>query len=328
MSITRQPALSRRTLLVAAPFVYARGALAQAFPSRPITFVIPLLAGGPADITARVIAQKMSDLVGQSAVVENIGGASGMLALNRVARAAPDGYTLLVGPGTLITIAPLMTAGARIDPVASLDPVSLIAKYPSALFISSKLPVRDFAQFIAYAKAHSGELNFSSPGAGTQPHISCEILKQRFGFEASHVPFRGGSPALMAVVAGDVDFSCFEPSNLAVQLETGQIRVLALGDHVRNTALPNVPTFAELGYPDIIFNSWTAAMAPRGLPPEVLARLNALFREALSAPDLLARFKTLQIDVAPSTPQELRKIQIEEIAARTPLITRLGLLQQ
>ncbi len=322
------PRMTRRSALLAPALVLANGARAQGFPSKTVTFVVPLQAGGPADTTARVIAQKLSGTFGSQVIVENMGGASGMLALQRVARAAPDGHTLLVGPGSFITIGPLMTAGAKIDPVASLDPVTMISKYPSALFVSTKLPVHSLADFIAFARENPGRLNFSSPGAGTQPHIACETLKRRFGFEATHVPYRGGAPSLMAVVAGDVEFSCFEPSNLAVQLAGGQIRVLALGDTRRNAALPDVPTFAELGYPDIIFNSWTAAMAPRGLPPELLLRLNALFREALAAPDVLERFKNLQIDVAVSTPDELRALQVQEIADRVPLIAALGLARE
>ena len=302
--------------------------LAQTWPSKPVSFVVPLVAGGPADTTARVIAQKLSETLGQQVIVENMGGASGMLALSRVARAPADGHTLLVGPGSFITIGPLMTSGAKIDPVASFEPVSLISRYPSALFVSAKLPVTNLSEFLTYAKANPGHMNFSSPGAGTQPHISIEILKKRFGFEAAHVPYRGGSPSLMAVVAGDVEFSSFEPSNLAAQLPTGKIRVLALGDHVRHAALPDVPTFAELGYPELIFNSWTAAMAPKGTPPALLARLNAEFRQALAAPDVLARFRTLQIDVAVSSPGELRQLQVQEIAARTPLLVELGLVQE
>lgn len=322
------PALTRRAALSLPAALLAGKARAQEFPSKLLTFVVPLTAGGPADTTARVLAQKISETSGQQVIVENMGGASGMLALQRVSRAAPDGHTLLVGPGSFVTIGPLMSPPAnRIDPVASFEPVSLISKYPSALFISSKLPATTLAEFIAYAKANPGGMNFSSPGAGTQPHIASEILKRKFGFEASHVPYRGGSPSLLAVVAGDVEFSCFEPSNLAAQLGTGKIRVLALGDTRRHAALPAVPTFAELGHPDIIFNSWTAAMAPKGTPAPLLARLNAIFREALAAPDVAARFHALQIDIATSTPGELRDLQTREIAERTPLIETLGLIQ-
>ncbi len=319
---------SRAAALLALALAAGAPARAQSWPTKLVTFIVPLVAGGPADTTARVIAQKFSETLGQQVIVENMGGASGMLALNRVARAEPDGHTLLVGPGSFVTIGPLMVSGARIDPVASLEPVSLISKYPSALFVSTKLQARTLDEFLAYAKANPGKMNFSSPGAGTQPHISIETLKKRFGFEAAHVPFRGGSPSLMAVVAGDVEFSSFEPSNLSAQLPGGKIRVIALGDTQRHSALPDVPTFAELGYPELIFNSWTAAMAPKGTPPALLAKLNAAFREALSSPDVLARFKALQIDAAVSTPAELRELQTQEIAVRTPMIAALGLIQE
>lgn len=328
--MSRQSALlmSRRALIGAAGALVLP-ASAQTFPGpgRQITFVIPLVAGGPADSTTRVVAQKISEIVGQQVIVENMGGASGMLALQRVSRAPPDGYTLLVGPGSFVTLGPLMTSGTKIDPVASFDPITMISKYPSALFVPRTMPVKTLDEFIAYARANPAKMNFSSPGAGTMPHIGCEILKRRFGFEASHVPYRGGAPSLGAVVSGDVQFTLFEPSNVRAQRDAGTITVLALADSQRNAALPEVPTFAELGHQGLVFSSWTGAMAPRGVPPDVLARLIEIFTEALKAPEVIARFKTLQIEVYATSPEEMRRIQVEEITTRTPLIRELGLVQ-
>lgn len=330
MSAMARSRITRRAFAAGAASALALPARAQSFPDakKQITFVIPLAAGGPADSTTRVLAQKISEMIGQQVIVENMGGASGMLALQRVSRAPADGYTLLVGPGSFVTLGPLMTAGTKIDPVTAFDPITMISRYPSALVVASKLPVTTLAEFIAYAKANPGKMNFSSPGAGTMPHIGCEILKRRFGFEAAHVPYRGGAPSLGAVVSGDVEYTLFEPSNVRVQRDGGKLRVLAMADTQRNAVLPDIPTFAELGHQGLVFTSWTGAMAPRGLPPDVLKRLIDLFTEALKSPDVIARFNALQIEPHTSSPQEMRRVQVEEITTRTPLIKELGLIQE
>jgi tripartite-type tricarboxylate transporter receptor subunit TctC len=318
--------VSRRAALALPALALSTRAGAQEFPSKVVTFVVPLTAGGPADSTARVVADKLSEQTGRQFIVENVGGAAGMQALIRVSRAPPDGHTLLVGPGSFVTTGPMMAAGPPFDAVGNFEPVTMISRYPSALFISTNVPATNLEEFVAYARKKPGGLTFASPGAGTGPHIGCEIIKRRFGFEATHVPYRGGAPELAAVASGECDFALFEPSNLKVQLQTGRIRVLALADQKRNWVLPDVPTFAELGYPEIQVDSWTAAFAPKGTPPALLARLNALFRAAMDTPEVKARFMALQIEMFVTTPEELRRVQVNDIATRRPLMEALDLI--
>lgn len=312
------------TLLAA----YASAALAQDFPSRPIAFVVPLAAGGPADLTARVIAQKFSETIGQQVIVENIGGGSGQIALNKVARARPDGHTLLFTTGSFLTVVPHLFPRANIEPMKMFEPISIVTAFPTVLVASTKLPATDLAGFIAYAKANPEKMNFSSPGAGSNPHLAVEAAKKALGFQAAHVPFRGGGPALMAVVSGDVEFSCTEPSGLASQLPTGKVRAIAVADSKRHAALPDVPTFAELGFPDLEFRAWTGLLAPAGTPPEIIGRLNDELTRALRAGDVVARFEGLKIEAAANGPQDLRRTQIKESAAWKPLIAELGLAQE
>ena len=303
-------------------------ARAQAWPSRPVTLVVPLAAGGPADIAARIVAQKFSELLGQQFIVENIGGASGQIALNKVARARPDGYTLLFTTGSFLTVVPHLFPKANIELMKMFEPVSLVTAFPTVLVASTKLKVGNLAEFLAYAKANPDRLNFSSPGAGSNPHLAVEAAKRALGFQAAHVPYRGGGPALAAVVSGDVDFACTEPSSLAGQLSSGKLVPLAVADTKRHAAIPDVPTFLELGHANLEFRAWTGLLAPAGTPADLVSQLNTLVHDALRAPDMVARFAALQIDTAPGAPDELRRAQTRESAVWKPLIAELGLAQE
>ena len=303
-------------------------AAAEDYPARTVSFVVPLAAGGPADITARVIAQKLSETTRQQFIVENIGGGSGQIALNKVARARPDGHTLLFTTGSFLTVVPHLFPKANIEPLQMFEPVSIVTAFPTVLIVSTKLPVTNLAEFIAYAKANPDKLNFSSPGAGSNPHLAVEAAKKALGFQAAHVPYRGGGPALAAVVAGDVDFACTEPSVLVAQMSTGKLRAIAVADSRRHAAIPDVPTFAELGFPEIEFRAWTGLLSTAGTPQTIIARLDAEVRRALASPDVVARFATMKIESAAAGPEDLRRTQIRESAAWKPLIAELGLAQE
>lgn len=321
------PRPTRRALILSALSAGAGPVHAQEFPNRAVTFVVPLAAGGPADITARIIAQKLSESLGQQVIVENIGGASGQIALQKVARARPDGSTLLFTVGSFLTVVPHLFPKADLDPGKLFEPVSLVTAFPTVLVASTRLGVRNLTEFIAYAKANPDKLNFSSPGPGSNPHLAVEAAKRRLGFSAAHVPYRGGGLALQALVNGDVDFACTEPTSLAAQLASGKLVPLAVADRRRHAAVPDTPSFAELGYPELEFRSWSALLAPAGTPPDIIRRLNAEIAGALRASDIVARFAAMQLDAASGTPQELREVFTRESAMWKPLIAELGLAQ-
>ena len=315
----RQPLFS---LLVFTVFLFVpASSIAQ---QRNITFVVPLAAGGPADLVGRIIAQRMSEDSGEQVIVENIGGGSGQIALNKVARAKPDGTTLLFTVGSFLTVVPHLYPKADLDPHNLFAPVAMLTAFPTMLVSSSKLPTPDLKSFLAYAYANPDKLNFASPGAGSNPHLAAEAIKRKLGFNAAHVPYRGGGPALAAVMAGDVDFACTEPSNLLAQMDSGKLRALAVADSKRHAAFPDVPSFAELGYSDLEFRAWTAVLAPAGTSKTVIERLEKRLRAAVQSPDVMRR----KIDAVFSGPQVLSQVIKRESAQWRPLIEGLGLAQE
>ena len=320
-------AFLRRIAIACSLLATLSSAKAQDFPNRPLTFVIPLAAGGPADLTARIVAQKLSENLGQQVVVENIGGGSGQIALNKVARARPDGHTLLFTVGSFLTVVPHLFPKANLDPARMFAPVAMLTAFPTMMVSSSKLPVTDLNGFIAYARANPDKLNFASPGAGSNPHLAVEAIKKRLGVMAAHVPYRGGGPALAAVMAGDVEFACTEPSNLLAQMESGQLRALAVADSKRHPAFPDVPTFRELGYEDLEFRAWSGVLAPLGTPEAVIETLREQLWRAVRSNEVAARFASLKLDAALSGPQELGAIIQRESNQWKPLIEGLGLAQ-
>jgi tripartite-type tricarboxylate transporter receptor subunit TctC len=259
--------------------------------------------------------------------VENIGGGSGQIALNKVARAKPDGHTLLFTVGSFLTVAPHLFPKANLDPLRLFAPVAMLTAFPTMLVSSAKLPISDFKSFVAHAKANPDKLNFASPGAGSNPHLAVEAIKQRLGIGAAHVPYRGGGPALAAVMAGDVDFACTEPSNLLAQMESGQLRALAVADSKRHPAFPDVPTFKEMGFDDLEFRAWSAVMAPAATPDAVIRMLQSQLWQAVRSDDVTARFTSLKLEPALSDPEELRAIIQHESDQWKPLIEALSLAQ-
>jgi len=320
-------AFARWVAVVCALFLTLSSTTAQDFPNRPLTFIIPLAAGGPADLTARIVAQKLSENLGQQVVIENIGGASGQIALNKVARARPDGHTLLFTVGSFLTVVPHLFPKANLDPARMFAPVAMLTAFPTMMVSSTKLPLTDLNGFIAYARSHPDKLNFASPGAGSNPHLAVEAIKKRLGVTAAHVPYRGGGPALAAVMAGDVDFACTEPSNLLAQMDSGQLRALAVADSKRHPAFPDVPTFHELGYGDLEFRAWSGVLAPLGTPEALIETLREQLWRAVRSNEVATRFATLKLDAALTGPKELQAIIQRESDQWKPLIEGLGLAQ-
>jgi tripartite-type tricarboxylate transporter receptor subunit TctC len=273
---------------------------AQTYPSKPIHFVLPYVPGGIIDTAGRHLALRLSESLGQSVVPENRPGAGGMVGADVVARAAPDGYTMLLTDPALVTN-PTLQTDAPYD-LKALQAVSIVGSSPALIVSSLTLPVNTFAELIAYAKANPGKLNFASAGVGTAPHLSGEMIKLRAGIEMTHVPYRGIGAAYPDVMSGKVQLA-FSSIAGAVPF-TNRVRALATTGSVRSPVYPDVPTVAESGLPGFDVDLWIAIYAPAGLSPEVLAKLNREINKALERPELKAAFAKIGVTPRGTTPEE------------------------
>lgn len=274
---TRSPRkLFLRIALLSSAALLATGVCAQSdYPSRAVTVVVPYSPGGTTDIVARLISQSLMGLTGKSFVVENKGGASGTIAMGYVASAAPDGYTLLSNEMTQ-TIVPSLFPKLAFNPIKDLTAVAIFAEAPYVLAISAKLPVNNLQEFIAYAKANPGKINFASGGSGSGPHMAGELLKSVAGIDMIHVPYKGSGPALNDLLSGQVDVLITAAPTVAQHLNSGKIKALAVAHTQRVTPLPNIPTSAEAGLPAFTVANWFGLAAPKGTPEKII---NQLYRE-------------------------------------------------
>jgi tripartite-type tricarboxylate transporter receptor subunit TctC len=274
-------------LLAACVLALASSEAIAQYPSRPIKLIVPIPAGGAPDIAARVIGQKLSELLGTPIVVDNHAGSNGNIAGDMVAKSTPDGYTLLLGPDSLIAINPHLYAKMPFDPLKDLAPVATVAANQFVLAVNPSLPVRNFQEFVEYARRTVPPLPYASGGNGSQHHLSMEILKQRAGIDLLHVPFKGGTPATMATVAGDTA-AMFAGTSSKPQIKAGKLRALAATGAQRSPEFPDLPTIGEF-YPGYEVTIWLALFAPAGTPETVLVRLRAAIEKALAAPDVKQR---------------------------------------
>lgn len=301
---------------------------AQKYPGRSISMVVPFTPGGPQDVTARLVAPRMSESMGVPIVIENMGGASGLVGASYVARAKPDGYTLLYVAGSTYTIAPSLRPKMNIDMLKQFTPVSSVQKNPQVVYVNANVPVKTLRELADYARANPGKLNYASPGAGNIPHLTAELLKRRGGFDAVHVPYKGGADMMRAVLSEQAHFAVDSVGAVLPHLSGNRIRVIAIADSKRSPKLISVPTFAEAGFQNTVILSWSAILAPAGTPPDIIARLNAEVAKALKNPEVVARFDALNVEAYPSTPEELREAAEKEIAMWAPLIKEAGLAEQ
>ena len=261
-------------------------AQAQDFPSRPVTMVVAAAAGGPIDVFTRIMAERMSPILGQRVVVENVGGGGGTVGAQRVVRAQPDGYTLLLGTIATHANPQLLIEKPAYDPVADFEPVALIAEIPLILIARKDFPADNFEEFLAYAKEHHGKMNYGSAGVGSAAHLGCVMLDRAMGTNITHVPYRGTGPAMQDLAGGRIDFLC-EIAVTAVQnIQSGTVRAYANLSNLRSPVLPDLPTAAEKGLPSVQAYTWTAVFAPKGTPAPVIAKLNAATVEAMTDPTL------------------------------------------
>ena len=265
------------------------GAHAQGYPSKPVRIIVPYPAGGGIDIMSRLIGQRLAQRLGQSVVVENKPGAGTLVAAETVARAAPDGHTLLVTTDATITINPHLYAKLPYDPVKDFAPITQLVLLNQMLLANPQVPASNLKELIAIAKANPGKLNYASYGVGSQPHLAMEILKNQAGIDIVHVPYKGIPQAVPAAIAGEVQLTFSGAASSQAHIKAGRLKALAIGGTKRLGIVPDVPTFAEAGFPDVPANAWFGLFAPAGTPREVIATLHAEVTRILRDPDFLQK---------------------------------------
>jgi tripartite-type tricarboxylate transporter receptor subunit TctC len=269
-------------------------ALAQEWPTRPVTLIVTFAPGGNNDTVARILAARMGDYLGATIVVENVAGASGLTGAARVAKATADGYQVLLGDNGLFGIAPNMY---RTLPYAVSDfaPVGLLVEVPLVLATRKDFPAGSLDEFIAYTKANQAKLQYGSPGAGTVPHLACVILNTVMGVNVTHIPYRGGAPAIQDLIAGRIDYQCPIMPTVAPQLEGGRVKALATLTGRRSSLLPDLPTAQERGL-DVDISVWLAFVVPKGTPPAIVRKLHDAAGMAMDTPAVLARLHEVGAD--------------------------------
>jgi tripartite-type tricarboxylate transporter receptor subunit TctC len=313
--------ISRRCALAAlfatlAPVVVAP-ALGQTFPSRPITMVVPFAPGGPTDIVARIVAERMGQALGQQVVVENVAGAAGTTGANRVARADPDGHMILMGPMSTMSFSPALYPNLAFNVLTDFEPVGIAASAPIMLVANKALPGGSLAAFSAHLKANAASINNGNAGVGSTSHLACTLLNRRIGANPTSVPYRGTGPALQDLVAGNVGYLCDQVTSLMGQVQAGAVQPIAVLAPTRSPVLPNVPTAKEAGMEGVDMVVWNAVFAPKGTPAPVIAALNAALRKAIDDPAATARFLQLGAEApaeADRTPEALRRVHAADVA--------------
>jgi tripartite-type tricarboxylate transporter receptor subunit TctC len=268
------------------------------FPSRPVTLVIPFPPGGATDVNGRIIGQRLSKELGQPVVIENRAGAGTIIGASYVSKAAPDGYTLLVSSGTTFTVNPAIRANLPYDPVKSFEPIGIAGRIALILLANSEVPVQTVRQFVDYVKASPGKYSYASFGTGTTAHFAGETILYAAGLKMTHVPYKGSAPAMTDLMGGQVAFSVDTVGAAIPQLKSGKIKAIAVTTARRSSLLPEVPTLAESGYPDIDMDSWLILAAPAGLPADAKARLEKALAATMADPDTRARLSAQGLDPA------------------------------
>ena len=294
-----------RSAAIGLALVAGVGSAMAQYPERPVTIVVPYAAGGATDASARLMAQALQKQTGGSFVVENVPGAGTTIGAARVARANPDGYTLLWGGLSSNAMAPNLYTKLTFDGLDSFAPVSMVASQPYVLFVNASSPIKTVADLLARAKSQPDTFNFGSPGQGSSPHLMTEMFLDAAGIQAQHVPYKGAAPAMTGLLGGEVQMMFDTPTAPMPMFKAGRLRPLAVTSARRLVELPDVPTLQESGLAGLEANTWFALFAPRGTPAAVVNRLNEMTRKALSDAVVLEQFAKAQFTPEPSTPQAL-----------------------
>lgn len=321
--ITRRIGLSMTFAALAATALVGPS-VAQTYPDRTITMVVPFAAGGSTDLVARILAQKLTEQMGQSVVIENRAGAGGNIGAAAVAKATADGYTLLYGTISTHTLNPLMAKKSAYDPVKDFEPIALIGNIPNVLVVNPSVPAKTVQELIALAKASPDKYSYASSGVATPLHLSGEMFNSMAGTKMAHVPYRGAGPAMNDLVAGQVPVLFDNLPSSVEFIKAGKIRALAVTTKTRVEQMPDIPTMDEQGLKGYETYSWQAIFAPAKTPKPIVDKLNAEVKKALADPALQKRLKDLTMTITPSSPAELYKFVEDQLALWGPITKATG----
>ncbi len=319
-----------RTALLAASFAAASALLApavsaQEYPNRPIRLIVPFGPGGGSDYVGRLVAQKLTEQMGQTVVVDNRAGAASLVGTEIVARAAPDGYTLLLGSASALTVSPVLYKNLPYDPVKSFVPVIQMLRGPFILAVRSDLPVADLKELIEYAKQNKGRLNYGSSGNGSLHHLCAEMLKSAAGIEMTHVPYKGSPQSWAGLNGGEVELICDSMPGPLATLRSGRARAIAVTGEQRASILPAAATFREQGFPEIDIVFWYGILAPAGTPKPIVDRLNAALSAAFKEQDLIARYAQQGIEMFAGTAESFGSLIAGEAQQWRRIVSKLGI---
>jgi tripartite-type tricarboxylate transporter receptor subunit TctC len=320
----------KKNLLVAAGCALAlsvasQGTSAQAYPSKPIRVIVPVGVGGPPDISGRMLAQKMSESLGQPMVIENRLGAGGTIGGQVVVKSPPDGYTLMMGSGSSLVIGPTLFPAAAYSPTRSFSPISLVSHQPFVFAVPTTLKTDTLRDFIALVKANPAKFNYASTLTGSPPNMMGEWFKRKAGLDLVHIPFGGSAKAVTAMAAGDAHLYIEVAPVFLSQVQAGRIKILATASAKRSPFLTDVPTTGEAGLPEFDIGSWNALVGPSGMPSEIVTRLNTEVRKAMSSRELQDGFAKAYFEVQLSSPEELGRFMAGELEKWSRLINETGI---
>ena len=302
-------------------------ATAQDYPARSITLIVPFPAGGGVDLIGRLVGQQLSTALGQQVVVENRGGAGGMIGTRDIAHAAPDGYTILFGTNGTLGIGPALYRNLRYDPERDLAPIGILHKLPLLLIVNPSVPATNLRELIDYARANPGKLSFASAGIGTVSHLAGELFKEQAKIDILHVPYKGGGSTFPDLLAGRVSMMLETIPTALPLVRSGGMRAIGVTVKERSASAPDVPTLAESGLPDFDVSAWTGLFAPAGTPRAIIERLNAATVKIARNETYATLIQSMGTDVASSSPEELGKFVHDDVARWTGVIRRSGIPQ-
>jgi tripartite-type tricarboxylate transporter receptor subunit TctC len=299
-------------------------AAGQAYPSKPIRLVVPFPPGGSLDVIARAIGQKLTEAWGQSVVIDNRPGAGGNIGADLVAKSAPDGYTILEGALSTHAVNVSLYAKMPYDPIKDFAPITLVAVTPNVLVLNTSFPVNSVPELLAYARANPGKLSFGSGSNGSAGHLAGELFKTEAGVDMVHIPYKGGAPALQALLAGDTQLMFDNLANSAAQLKAGKLKALAVTTAKRSSLIPELPTLSETGLPGFDIYTWWGFMAPAGTPKEIVAKWNAEVTRILNSPEMKAFFAQQGAEPAPDSPEQFAALIKNEITKYAKIVKQSG----
>ena len=298
-------------------------AAAEDYPSKPIRLIVPFPPGGPNDIIARVVGQRMSEITKQPVVIDNRSGQAGALGTDAVAKSPPDGYTIAITSASSLAISPTLEKIAY-DPQKDLAPVTLVAEVPEMLVVAGNVPAKNMEELVALCKAQPGKLNFASAGVGGLPHLAGELFKLTARIDIVHVPYRGAAPAINDLLGQQVQMTFLDLPVILPQIKAGNLRPIALGAKTRAAQAPDVPTTAEVGMPELLIENWYGMVAPAATPPDIIAKLNRITTEAMSDPNVKDKLADQGLTLVPQTPDQFRDYIASETTKWAKVIKDAG----